>query len=158
MQVPQFSAENSDSPGAPGQVAANGRLSTTLDPPLRVLCRNLCRNPSIPVGVGLCQRVLLGNRSEAAGSDQSRINTAPAYRCGSLGIVRLHIGQGIDTVEVRGSSPLVPTMYLIESAGLVPAVPPRIVPTRHHWSPIAPAFRLPPADARGVVACRSRGW
>ena len=41
---------------------------------------------------------------------KSRINTASAYRWVSLGIVRFHIGQGIDTVEVRGSSPLVPTI------------------------------------------------
>ena len=42
-------------------------------------------------------------------SGQSRTSTASAYLCVSLGIVRLHIGQGIDTVEVRGSSLLVPT-------------------------------------------------
>jgi hypothetical protein len=39
------------------------------------------------------------------------MNTASAYRCVSLDIVWLHIGQGIDTVEVRSSSLLVPTIF-----------------------------------------------
>src|SRR5271166_4407225 len=109
------------------------------------LCRGLCRNPAIPADVCQCRRVFFRRTCEAAMRGQNRINTACAYRWVSLGIVRFHIGQGIDTVEVRGSSPLVPTIYLIESAGSAPAVPPRTVPTRHHWSPIALAFRLPPA-------------
>jgi hypothetical protein len=44
------------------------------------LCRGLCRNPAIPARVALCLRVSLGNRQEAANSDQSRMNTASLCR------------------------------------------------------------------------------
>jgi len=83
--------------------------------PYRVRAARICvvvcvvTLPSLPVS-RCAGWVSLGNGSEAANSDQSRMNTAPAYRCISFGTVRLHIGQGIDTVEVRGSSPLVPTI------------------------------------------------
>src|SRR5215467_14004934 len=74
------------------------------------LCRDLCRNPRIPAGIPLCRRVSLGNRRETAKTLQARTNTALPYHLSSLSIVRLHIGQGIDTVEVRSSSLLVPTI------------------------------------------------
>jgi len=48
--------------------------------------------------------------AETANTQRSRVNTALPYHLSSLRMVRLHIGQGIDTVEVRSSSLIVPAI------------------------------------------------
>jgi len=47
------------------------------------------------------------------------MKTGPAYSGGSLGVVRLHFGQGIDAVEVKSSSLLVPTRDYMRRGDLV---------------------------------------
>src|SRR5215467_8026947 len=74
------------------------------------LCRGLCRNPAIPARPTPSLLVSLGNRRETANTQKTQVNTAFPYHLSSLSIVRLHIGQRIDTVEVRSSSLLVPTI------------------------------------------------
>jgi len=77
---------------------------------LDILCRGLCRNPAIPARPTPSLLVSLGNTRETANTQKTHVNTAFPYHLSSLSIVRLHIGQGIDTVEVWGSSPHVPTI------------------------------------------------
>jgi len=45
--------------------------------------------------------VSLSNKQQAADSGYSRMNIASAYRYVSLGVVRLHVAQGIDTTVWR---------------------------------------------------------
>ena len=75
-----------------------------------VLCRCLCRNPAIPARVGLCRKVSLGNRREAADNDQSRMNTARSYHSRSLGLASCFWRQRTVTAEAAGSSPVDPAI------------------------------------------------
>jgi hypothetical protein len=52
--------------------------------------------------------------------------TAPKWALNSAVECHLH------TVEVIGSNPIAPTIYLIEFAALLMAVLPSVCPTRHH--------------------------
>jgi hypothetical protein len=47
---------------------------------------------------------------------RTRMNTAPDYHLSFFGVASSRTGSRFDTVEVAGSSPVVPTSYLIESA------------------------------------------
>src|ERR1035438_7405279 len=91
------------------------------------------------------------------------MNTASAYRCVSLGIVRLHIGQGIDTVEVRSSSLLVPTISFNGLASKTRKTSTHN-PTHNFIALLLTACRGPsgtplarPVFHRCLPACRDRG-
>jgi hypothetical protein len=74
------------------------------------LCRDLCRNPSIPARIGPSHVVSLGIKRVAATSDQTRMNTAPLCYSDFFGVAWSRTGLRFDTVEVWGSSPHVPTI------------------------------------------------
>jgi hypothetical protein len=109
-------ARRADTAGRARAPGCGVPLSASTQAGCSVLCRWLCRNPAIPAGIPLGQWVSLGNGSEIVSMQRTRMNTGVSHHSGSLSIVPLHIGQGIDTVEVRGSSPLVPTISSLDSA------------------------------------------
>jgi len=83
------------------------------------LCRSLCRNPAIPAPVGRCRVMSLHSVNTRAKVPQRGMNIAFSYHSVSLLVATLRTGQGIDTVEVRSSSLLVPTISFIASGKLL---------------------------------------
>jgi hypothetical protein len=84
--------------------------------------------------------------------------TTPKVAASAVGCQSVTVEWHLDTVEVRSSSLLVPTIYLIESAHSRAAVLLRVWPTRHHWSPNPKDFRLPSRCAVESRLCKFREW
>ena len=107
------SAGRHNSPATPSipvtLAGPNARLSSDDADCCQSLCRRLCRNRPIPAGVGPCRRASLGNSCVAANSDQTLMNTASAYHCGSRAVTQSSFGLRIRDQGVGGSNPLSPT-------------------------------------------------
>src|SRR5439155_23147619 len=114
---------------------------------------------AIPAGLGRCQPVSLKIKYEAGNTRHGSMNTAPAYYSRFFGVALCRTGSRFDTVEVWGSSPHVPTIYLIESAGDPQAVTLRVVSSRQHSSTKPrKVFRRLHAAATGSEQCRFPAW
>ena len=89
---------------------------------VRFLCRGLCRNPSIPTGIGPSRCLSLDNRLSTVKTHPARIKTASSYHSAFFGVASSRTVSRFDTVEVWGSSPhgpttspLVATVYILQS-------------------------------------------
>jgi hypothetical protein len=76
------------------------------------LCRELCRNPSIPDGIWLCRSVSLAHKRRAENTRRTCMNTAPLYRLLSLGIAASQSKMRNGMEEVVGSIPTRSTKFL----------------------------------------------
>ena len=84
----------------------------------RLLCRDLCRNPAIPTRIEPCRSLSLGCTCGAGKRRLARMNAAPGYHSGFFGVASSRTGSRFDTVEVAGSSPVVPTIFPLCLCGL----------------------------------------
>jgi hypothetical protein len=81
----------------------------------RILCRELWRNPAIPTHICWCLTLSLSNTVTDGCTRRTRINTAVQYHWDFFGVPSSSTDEGFDTVEVRSSSLLVPTISLLLS-------------------------------------------
>jgi len=79
----------------------------------RILCRNLCRNPPILAHIPPVRSVSLRITFEAGNLDRTRMNTGSRCYSRFFGVAPSSTGERFDTVEVRSSSLLVPTITLL---------------------------------------------
>ena len=104
------------------------------------LCRDLCRNPSIPTHLGRCRCGPLGYRCRVGNSGQTRMNTAHPHHSLLLSLIRLLHLQRTVTAEAAGSSPVVPAIHSKEVAS-TSAKPSRTQKGRA-WRPCRVLFAL----------------
>jgi hypothetical protein len=86
--------------------SANGVAS-----PRGILCRGLCRTPSIPTRLGCSRTVSPVNKCGAGNSGQTRMNTAPQYHSRFSRVAPLQSKMRNGKEEVVGSIPTRSTKF-----------------------------------------------